>query len=114
MRKILLLLLMGASLSLHAQDIPEFESDTTGKASLKIKALHDLTNVETFIMHLLRSKVEYGEIQDGIVFKMLPDRSKFIIVYENAKLIAWIKDDDVIKKEVKWNDGDVVTTKFND
>jgi len=114
MRKILLLLLMGASLSLHAQDIPEFESDTTGKANLKIKALHDLTNVETFIMHLLRSKVEYGEIQDGIVFKMLPDRSKFIIVYENAKLIAWIKDDDVIKKEVKWKDGDVVTTKFND
>lgn len=114
MRKILLLLLMSASLSLHAQDIPEFESDTTGKAAVKIKALHDLTNVETFIMHLLRSKIEYGEIQNGIVFKMLPDRSKFIIVYEDAKLIAWVKDDDVIKKEVKWKDGDVVTTKFND
>lgn len=114
MRKILLLLLMSASLSLHAQDIPDLESDTTGKATVKIKALHDLTNVETFVMHLLRSKVEYGEIQDGIVFKMLPDRSKFIIVYENAKLIAWMKDDDVIKKEVKWNNGDVVTTKFND
>lgn len=114
MRKILLLLLMGASLSLHAQDIPEFESDTTGKASLKIKALHDLTNVETFIMHLLRSKVEYGEIQNGVVFKMLPDRSKFIVLYEDAKLTAWIRDDDVIKKEVKWINGETVTTKFND
>jgi hypothetical protein len=114
MRKILLLLLMGASLSLHAQDIPDLESDTTGKATVKIKAIHDLTNVETFVMHFLRSKVEYGEIQDGIVFKMLPDRSKFIMVYENARLIAWMKNDDVIKKEVKWNNGDVVTTKFND
>jgi len=114
MRKILLLLLMGASLSLHAQDIPEFESDTTGKANVKIRALHDLTGLETWVMHFLRSKVEYGEIQDGVVFKMLPDRSKFIILYENARLIAWIKDDDVIKKEVKWNDGNVVTTKFND
>jgi len=113
MRKILLLLLMGASLSLHAQD-PTFESDTTGKANVKIRALHDLTGLETWVMHFLRSKVEYGEIQDGVVFKMLPDRSKFIILYENAKLIAWIKDDDVIKKEVKWNNGDVVTTKFND
>ncbi len=113
MRKILLLLLMGASLSLHAQD-PEFESDTTGKATVKIKALHDLTGLETWVMNFLRSKVEYGEIQTGVVFKMLPDRSKFIILYENAKLTAWIKDDDVIKKEVKWNNGEVVTTKFND
>jgi len=113
MRKILLLLIMGASLSLHAQD-PTFESDTTGKANVKIRALHDLTGLETWVMHFLRSKVEYGEIQDGVVFKMLPDRSKFIILYENAKLIAWVKDDDVIKKEVKWNNGNVVTTKFND
>lgn len=113
MKKILLLLLMGASLSLHAQN-PDFESDTTGKTNVKIRALHDLTGLETWVMHFLRSKVEYGEIQDGVVFKMLPDRSKFIILYENAKLIAWIKDDDVIKKEVKWNNGDVVTTKFND
>ena len=91
-----------------------FESDTTGKINLKIQSIFELTNLETFVMHFLRSKVEYGDIQNGVVYKMLPDRSKIIVNYEYAKLTAWIKNDDVIKKEIDYFNGEVVTTEFRD
>ena len=111
-----MLIAMCVTVALNAQhvenEVPRFESDTTGKVNLKIQSIFELTNVETFIMHFLRSKIEYGDIQNGIVYKMLPDRSKFIINYENAKLTAWIKNDDVIKKQIDYFNGEVVTTKF--
>lgn len=115
-RRTLMIIAMCVTVALNAQnaenEVPRFESDTTGKVNLKIQSIFELTNVETFIMHFLRSKVEYGVIQNGIIYKMLPDRSKIIVNYENAKLTAWIKNDDVIKKEIDYFNGEVVTTKF--
>jgi len=45
---------------------------------------------------------------------MLPDRSKINVNYENAKLTAWIKNDDVIKKQIDYFNGEVVTTKYKE
>ena len=113
-----MIIAMCVTVALNAQyaenEEPRFESDTTGKINLKIQSIFELTNLETFVMHFLRSKVEYGDIQNGIVYKMLPDRSKIIVNYENAKLTAWIKNDDVLKKEIDYFNGEVVTTKFTE
>lgn len=108
---------MCVTVALNAQyaenEDPVFDSDTTGKVNFKKTALFNLTDLETWVMHYLRSKIEYGEIKDGEVFKLVPDRSRFIVNYENAKYIVWIKNDDVIKKQIEY-DGEILTTRYKE
>lgn len=112
MKKLLILLTMSASLSLHAQSQEvSFEGDTTGKAQMNIKAIYELSDVETFIMHNLRSMEDYGIIINGLAIKVSKNKCKFIVNYEEASLTVWVDRDDVVKKEEE-NSTKIVTTKW--
>ena len=47
------------------------------------------------------------------MFKLVPDRFRFIVNYEKAKYIVWIKNDDVIKKQIEY-DGEILTTRYTE
>ena len=112
MKKLLILLAMSASLSLHAQASEvSFEGDTTGKAQMNVKAIHELSEVETWIMHNLRSIERYGIIVNGLALKVSKNKCKFIVNYEEASLTVWVDRDDIVKKEEE-NSYKIVTTKW--
>jgi len=113
MKRLLLILAISISYGLTAQDESIYNGDTTGKIHMTIDSKFKLSDMDSFMMHNLRSQEDYGVLLRGRVNKPVENETVYFCNYENADLVIYMKDETVYKKE-EYLDGRVVTTEFLD
>jgi hypothetical protein len=114
MKKLLLIALaIPISVGLHAQDEALYNGDTTGKVQMTVDSRFELSNMDSFMMHNLRSQEDYGVLLRGRVNKPARNESIYFCNYEKADMIIFMKNESTYKKE-EYFDGVVVTTEFLD
>lgn len=113
MKKLLIALAIPIVSGLHAQDKDLYNGDTTGKVQMTIDSKFELSNMDSFMMHNLRSLEDYGVLLRGRVQKISRKETIYFCNFETADLIIFMKDENVYKKE-EYFDDTVVTTEFLD
>jgi len=113
MKRLLFILAISISCGLTAQDENFYNGDTVGKVQMTIDTKFTMSNMDSFMMHNLRSQEDYGVLLRGRVTKPAENEAIYFCNYENADLVVYMKDEIVYKKE-EYLDGRVVTTEFLD
>ena len=111
MKKLLIALAIPIVSGLHAQDEEIYHGDTTGKVQMTIDSKFELSNMDSFMMHNLRSNEDYGVLLRGRVHKPSQNEAIYFCNFETADLIVFMKDESVYKKE-EYFDGAIRTTEF--
>lgn len=96
-----------------AQDEELYNGDTTGKVNMTIDSQYPMDNMDSFMMHNLRSQEDYGILLRGRVQKTSPNEIIYFCNFEDADLVVFMKDGSVYKKE-EYFDGSIRTTEYTE
>lgn len=113
MKKILLITAILISGGLAAQDESLYNGDTTGKVHMTIDSKFKLSDMDSFMMHNLRSNEDYGLLLRGRVYKPSQNEAIYFCNFEEAELVVFMKDEKIYKKE-EYFEGSIRTTEFLD